>query len=182
MKRRIHTIVIIFFLCSMLSSCVEKGNNMNMELVDQNTILYEKCEKEYSYKKIEKFTSNSISLTEFGRRFGVRQYKYNSGCYYVVVKTDEGFIILWFDAEMRYSWSSNIYFSDDIYYDSINSINVGDDLEDVMAADKTGKFDFLRTSWTLYPKISWHYFKNGECFCFTYDEAYKVESIWTFSF
>ena len=153
-----------------------------MELVDQNTILYKKCEKEYSYKTIEKLINKRLNMMELGCCLEIEHYKYSNESYYIVIKSDGGFIIIWFDAKMCYLSTSNILFSDDIYYASISSINVGDDLADVSVADKTGQFDFLYHSWSLYPKISYHYFENGECFVFTYDSENKVQSIWTFTF
>lgn len=180
MKKLTHSIIILLFICLLLSSCVERGHNM--ELVDQNTILYKECEKKYSHERIEKLVDKRLDLKELGRCLGIEHYKYSNENYYIVVKSDGGFIIIWFDANMCYLSTSNILFSDDIYYDSISLINIGDDLADVSVADKTGQFDFLYHSWSMYPKISYHYFENGECFVFMYDSEYKVKSIWTFTF
>ncbi len=180
MKKRIFAMVSLLVLCSLLITYGER--EYSMELVDQNIILFKQCKNTYSYKEIKKLASQKLSLMEFGGSLGVQNYKYNNGNYYIVIKTDEGFFILWFDSEKCYLSTDHIIFSDCSYYHSITSIKIGDDLDTVRTADKTGQFNFLYHSWSLYPKISYHYFKNGKCFVIMYDERNIVEDLWSFTF
>lgn len=153
-----------------------------MLLVDQNKILYDKLTRKYDYFKIKQAVQDSISLIEFGAIFDIQEYKYSDNSYYVVVNSTNGYELVLFDSQQIIVNMLDIVFSNFSNYGLISAVMLGDTLNSVLSADDTGSYDFLKVSWTNYPRISYHFFENGVCFSFEYDYEYKVASIWTFTF
>ena len=172
MKRLIFiAIVIVATLC--FNSCTqEKGDTMN--ILESNISSLDLIKNEYKFSSVTAFLNRNPDINRLNHKYKVNFYKRFSNLYYTVIGTEQGPIIVYFDADMQFNNWEKIAFSEDSDYESLKRINQDASLDDVMRLDPNGKYPFLYSGWSDYPKFSCHIFKNGTVCLIRYDSSDKV--------
>lgn len=93
---------------------------------------------------------------------------------YMVLKTDRGIDIAFFNFNKTFSRFENVKFSEDEYEKELCDILESDvnDLKwfDIRKIDPSGQYPFLYTSWSGNFKFSYHFFTSGNCYRIMYDQ------------
>ena len=165
MKRRYIVIFLLFFLIS----CTERGHYNLME-ISQDTIMYNRIDKVHDLEEVLDFLKSESNMYDIFEKLDIKYYKALNGMYYTVIKTDTNLCLLSFNNEKIYNSTSYVVFSSLKSKRSIEKLNVGDTLNDVLKSDPTGQYNFLLKSWDGVPHISCHYFEDGECFSIVYED------------
>ena len=94
---------------------------------------------------------------------------------YMVLKTDRGIDIAFFNFNKTFNYFVNVKFSEDEYEKELCDILESDvnDLKwfDIRKIDPSGQYPFLYTSWSGNPIVSCHYFASGNCYIIRYDNT-----------
>lgn len=172
MKRLIFvTIVIVVALC--FNSCAIK-KEQTMNIIESNVSSLDLIKNEYKFSSLTDFLNKNPDINRLNNKYKVNYYKRFSNLYYTVLGTEEGPIIVCFDADMQFNNWEKIAFSEDSACESLKNINQDSSLDDVMRLDSNGHYPFLYSGWSEYPKISYHIFKNGTVYLIRYDSSNKV--------
>lgn len=173
-KVTLFAIVTIFVLC--FSSCTDKkGEAMN--IIKSDIPIMDLVTNEYKYSSVTSFLNKDPNVNELNSKFKNNFYKYFLDMYYTVIKTDEGMLIVYFDTNMRLEGWSKISFSENSTYESLKSLSKNISLYDVLKLDPNGNYPFIYSGWSGYPRMSYHFFKNGTVYLIQYDSLDKVISI-----
>lgn len=187
----VFLILIIYVFC--LSSCNEKNGGQLME-VSQDKIIYTEIDKTLEYNEIKDFLKKNNTMESFASEFGVKYFKAIHYSVpnevlqtmektsseltfdepYMVLKTDRGIDIAFFNFNKTFSRFENVKFSEDEYEKGLDEIFNGDyaDLSfvDIRKIDPSGQYPFLYTSWSGNFKFSYHFFTSGNCYRIMYDQ------------
>ena len=90
--------------------------------------------------------------------------------YYTVLQTDRGMLQIFWDETMQTPYYRNFHFSEDSDEENMEKIFVGMDVSTVMKLDPAGAYDFLYADWVHYPRVSYHYFRDGVCYRIQYSQ------------
>ena len=174
--KKIKSLFVVFLLALLLVSCSETGGD-NLIDVDQTFALLENTTDTAKYDEVKDFLKNTVSLSDFGKKYNITFYKHFADIYYTVLNTDDGYKLFFFGNDMKYQNTIPIAFSDYSIKAELCSIEVGANLNDIRSIDPLGSYDFLNHSWSGYPRISYHFFADGTCVSFKYDNMSVKEII-----
>lgn len=165
--RKIAVIVLctLFFLISCDSEV-----QVSLTQASQDTIIFSQLDTVYSHDKVLDALSDNDDLFAFCKSLGITQYKSANSINYTVLKTTNGMYLILADYNGAYVTMRQIIFSPDINRECVADLKAGMTLDNAKAADPDGQFDFLLHSSQNYPRISYHFFENGDCFSVKYEE------------
>lgn len=167
-------IVITLILC-LFSACAKQ---QAPEPVGQDVLLYTQVKGRVSEKKVAQLEAESADLNEFCNALNISQYKKTQDESYVVIKTGKGLFLVMFDENGVCESRRGITFSKNDGAAFFASLQIGKTaLETVQAAEPDGQYDFLYAGWSGFPKYSFHFFENGDCFNLWYENDVLTEII-----
>ena len=188
----------MLILFSSFCGCMNQKKSPLKE-VGQDVILYTSLTHSYDYEKLYRFLKKEPSLNDVCIKYHINCYKQAGNSKYIVLKTTMGVVVVFFaepNTEILQSIDANAI-SENLPYETINiqivlfskdgnpeffkNANIGIPLEDVQEADPSGDYPFLYHDWSGYPKYSYHYFENGNCYIVYYDEMNMVSDILFFT-
>lgn len=174
--------------------------------VSQDKIIYTEIDKTLEYNEIKDFLKKNNTMESFASEFGVKYFKAIHYSVpnevlqtmektsseltfdepYMVLKTDRGIDIAFFNFNKTFSRFENVKFSEDEYEKGLDEIFNGDyaDLSfvDIRKIDPSGQYPFLYTSWSGNFNFSYHFFTSGNCYRVNYDkDSEKVVSVLKFT-
>ncbi len=161
-------IILTIIMSLILISCSSEGGNMI--LVEQNVDMLSLAKITHKYSKVVEALNLNTDIDNLDDLLGKQSYKKNEWGYYTIVNTDEGLLMICFNSEKIYIGCMNITFSDDLIRADIADLSVGMSLDKVKTLDPKGSYPFLYSGWGGYPKVSYHYFRNGTVYIIQYDE------------
>lgn len=126
--------------------------------------LYQAFQKEPTYE-------------EWKTQFPVEYERCVNNSQAALYQTDEGWVLLKVEADGGIGMLEKISISDEISEETLDQIEIGTTLEQVMELDPNANYPFLYASWDKYPKISYHYTKEGLRYTIFYDDEYCVTEV-----
>lgn len=129
---------------------------------------------------------NSVFKIEFMRKLS---YEQNDNIesdviqveFIVIYMTDKCWIQVEFDQNRQFIDFHEFYITEYSKDEFKHNINSGMSISEVMNIDINGDYSFLSTSWTDYPKYSYHYLIDGNVAVIGYDDSDCVVSLNTYS-
>ena len=174
--KRITLAVILIAVMLCFNSCAN-DNKQTLDIVESDVSSLGLIKNEYKYSSVSKFLDKKPSIDQLNKKYKNGFYKRLSNLYYTVIGTEEGPIIVYFDTDMSFNNWEKISFSEDSACESLKNVNKGSSVEEVRKLDPNGSYPFLYSSWTEYPKVSYHIFENGMVYLIHYDSSSKVLGI-----
>jgi len=162
-------ILLVIFSVTILISCNQKGSS-DIMCIEQGKIIYTELEATHDYNEVSVFLRDNTH-SSFVEKYQVQYYKTVNSIDYTVIKTTNGYCLVFFGDDNAQSSIQKIVFSDAGNQNKLQSLSVGSTLEEVRAADPTGQYDFLYASQSEFPQISYHYFISGDCYCIEYSDG-----------
>ena len=86
-------------------------------------------------------------------------------------------VLLYFNKDSSFANYRIISFSSESSKIELKEILIGTPIDTVKKIDPQGNYSFLLHSWTKYPQISYHYFRDGSGYAVQYDDALCVISL-----
>ena len=77
--KKIKSLFVVFLLALLLVSCSETGGD-NMIEVDQTFALLENTTDTAKYDEVKDFLKNTVSLSDFGKKYNITFYKHKKIC------------------------------------------------------------------------------------------------------
>ena len=146
-----------------------------MVKVDQDVLIYNQIDTIYDHEEILNISNKNIDIFKFCEVLGINQYKSVGNINYTVLKTTKGLFLVLFDGDITHATIQQIRFSSITNQNSFDNLKVGMTLGNARTADPDGQYEFLLHSSQNYPRISYHYFENGDCFSVKYEGDIIVE-------
>jgi len=158
-------LIVLILICTMLYK------NNTIKEVPQERIVYNSLNEEYKYSEIiDYFIDNEqVYMDPFMVDFNVKQYKSIDDKKYIILNSDVGIITIWYDNKDQLINLKYANLSSEASNDFINAISIGDSLSHVSNLSPDGNYDFLYTSYTKNPEVSYHFFSDGKCYEIHYD-------------
>ena len=173
------SVLLAVFSAIVLVSCNSK-EPVSMTYVEQDRILYPDLEVTHDFSEVWDSVRQKHDVQSFIEKYQVQYYKTVNSVDYTVIKTNEGFCVVFFGRDDIVSNIKIVVFSDTENKNKLESLSVGSTLGDAQTADPTGQYDFLSASWSGYPQISYHYFSDGDCYAIEYSDG-KISNITLFT-
>ena len=126
--------------------------------------LYQAFQKEPTYE-------------EWKTQFPVEYERYVNNSQAALYQTDKGWVLLKVKADGGIGTLEKISVSDEICEETLDQIEIGMTLEQVSEIDLEASYPFLYASWDKYPKISYHYTKEGLRYTVFYDDECCVRAL-----
>lgn len=166
MKR--YFAAILLFTTFLFSSC-KKEESYVMKEISQDEITYNQISTVYDHDEIVNLLNQQVNMFTICEKFNISQYKSVNKMYYTIIKTSKGLFSIMFDTDGTKANISPITFSSINNKENIEKLKVGMTLKDVQTADPDGQYNFLYHNSANYPRISYHYFVNGDAFSIKYE-------------
>ena len=157
----------------LLGACVQTNAN-NMVYVGQEVVLYPTLNASYCYAEMRDYIYQKHPPKPFEEKFQIPFYKCINGVNYTVVQTDEGLCLVLFGNEDARGNIQKIAFSDKDAQKHIENLGEGATLTDVKNVDPKGDYSMFEADWSFFPRISYHYFENGDCYGIEYSDGQVV--------
>ncbi|MGN0517297.1 MAG: hypothetical protein ACI4II_01070 [Acutalibacteraceae bacterium] len=140
-----------------------------MKEISQEEIIYNQISTVYDHNEIESLLNQQVNMFNICEKLNISQYKSVNGVYYTILKISRGLFNIMFDTDGTKADIKPIAFSSINNKEKVANINVGMTLKDVQTADPDGQYDFLYHNSANYPRISYHYFENGDAISIKYE-------------
>ena len=182
MKRFIiyNIFIIAFILIGCIFSACSSEKNESAGTSDADLSSMDIVKTTVSYEELIKLLEDKPSLEELNNRIVLECVKKTFNCYYAVLKTDQGWVIIYFDKDEKFSNEQQIIISENTNKDIMDSLKIGMSLEEVRKADPDGDYSFIYFSWSGYPQVSYHYLADGNVYYISYDDSFCISDIYTF--
>ena len=169
----------MIFLIILLNIILRAGMEETCKMIklDQNGPLLVTANRKVVYDEIYELSSANMLFEEFCTLLDIEYYKQTSGIKYTAVDTDNGSVLAIFSDDDKLIYFKVIRYSSDDDEKKISGLENGTCLTDIMKADPGGDYSFLLASWSGYPQFSFHYFVNGDCYIFHYENGKLDESV-----
>ena len=167
-------IIIVYLLISMFFTSCVSGRNNELLMVGQDTIIYKEQDHVCNDDNVRKAVENKTKLQDFCKSFSLPYYKQIIDETYTVVRTEKARYLIIFDEEDKADLLHLITFST-VDSDVVAQIPVGTTFSEIMKLDPDGQYNFLYTSWSGAPQISYHFFESGKCFRLLYSNKELVQ-------
>lgn len=169
-----YFLLTILFAIFLLTSCQKEEQHILKE-VNQDIIIYSQIDTVSNHEEVVSILNQNVNMFTFCETLNISQYKSSGNMVYTVIKTTNGLFMVLFDSDGAHATIQQIEFSPIANKDRFANLKVGMTLEDARAADPDGRYDFLFHSSRNYPRISYHYFENGDCYSVRYEENVIAE-------
>lgn len=97
--------------------------------------------------------------------------------YRAVMKTDQGWHQVFFNQDGTFAESVKMGELKSVLKDDLLKIPFGMPVKQVQEIDPDGNYNFMFSSWSGYPKRSYHYTSDGYVFSIYYNDAFEVIDI-----
>ena len=144
---------------------------------NQSIIKLSNIEYQYDNDEVLSFLSRKPSAEDLNKTFKFKYLKSFNDVYCCIIPTDEGRVLVAFDETRAYRSARSINVNTNTQPSEIEKLSIGVSISEVKNIHPEGDYSFLLASWSEYPKISYHFFKDGEGYCLIYDEDNYVKSI-----
>lgn len=162
----------LVLICLVIISCKNKGDSVIF--LDSNDNFLEFLEVEYNYYEVQEAIKAKPTMKQFNKIINQRKFKKYDGGYYTLVDTVEGLFIVGFNLDESFTGCMQISFSDELSNVDISDLTVGLSLNEVIKLDPCAQYNFLYASVKNFPKISYHFFRNGTVCVVNYDNLNRI--------
>ena len=157
-----------FAILVLLNAC-GKGDQLTIREVGQNSILFNLDSTVYDIDIIFDLQTNKPNMTSFCEKYGIQHYKKINDVKYLVLRTTDGIYFVFFSIDETHATAYKVSFSSSLNKEEVDKLCAGMTLQDVYEADPEGTYPFMYSSWSGYPRYSYHCFENGDCYFVIYD-------------
>lgn len=167
---------IFLLVCIFVTSCT-KGE-FTMQSVDQSVILYDQVSDVHSYESVKELLNSNIKLEDFFQQLNISQFKQDECGQYTILKTSHGDFVIFYAENTLYAKDATfqeIKFSQENNKVALLELQQGATLSDVRAADPDGDYNYLLHYSSESIPLSYHYFRDGSCFCIVYKDSIVVD-------
>ena len=191
MKKRLGSVLTIAVLLTAMvfTACACGKPQVRPALAGQEKIIYNEAKEEAVFSDVSRLSEGmSKDILSFCRIFSVPYYKYSEkmDLWYTAVNTEKGLALFVSNVETSahadeiISYAFTIHFSQPENEAGIETVGTGMSLDSVMKADPDGLYP-LADAPADEPKVSYHYFRTGNCWKIQYDENNTVSDITEFT-
>ena len=170
--------IALLFLPALLSSCTDDiEEKMGIKVSDNNLSVYELSTYKLTKVQVELIKESNFSLQELNEKFPAQCVRKKGEAFRViyVCADNEGLFFLWYDNKGNLIVQRHI--KPAIEMKTLDSVEKGLHIKDVMAIDETGDYFSYYASNPEWPKVSEHYTIEGYVFQVKYDDEWKVIDI-----
>lgn len=189
-KKTVSILIIALMLTAVVFTAGGCGKaQVRPALAGQEKIIYNEVQKEARFSDVAALCEErSKDMVSFCRLFSVPYYKYSeeSELWYTALNTEKGLALFVSNyetsahADEKTSYAFTIHFSQPENEAAIEAVQIGTGLDAVEKADPDGLYP-LPDAAEGEPKLSYHYFENGNCYKIKYDENGFVSGITEFT-
>lgn len=178
-RRKYLVLMCVVFLFTIFSACsYYEGTAMSYLESDVNSL--ELAVYIGNYDDLCVLISRGLSVDELNEQIGFGSIKTESYGYRTTVNSDKGFVLIYFDTNQISIGHKLIQFSGQEFQANVESVECGMSVADIQKLDPDGDYTFLLSSWSQYPKVSYHFFENGLAYEIYYSDEQTVASIYKY--
>lgn len=150
------------------------------KLTDSNISCMDIVKNIVPYDRLAGALYNKFALKAFNRRIPVECLKKTNDKYYTVIKTEEGWVIVFFDSKQKLMYSQDVSISANTNKEKMNTLKEGMLLDEVKSIDPDGDYSFTHSNWLDFTQMSYHYLPDGNTYVISYDDDFCIKHIHTF--
>ena len=160
-------LAIVLFSALLLKFCTSNDWNRTMTEIDPETSFLDYVETKYNYEELNHALQKEPNASKFCNAFDIRYYKTYQDHFYTVIDTNQGLCLVFFSANKKYEGYMNLTLSPKVVCEGFQNLTIGTPLDKIIELDPKGYYPFLYSGRSDYPKISYHFLKNGFSYIFT---------------
>ncbi len=131
---------------------------------------------QYSYDELEAIRKEkNLNLSQFNAKYPVESFRKDFSDYRALYFGDGYVVRVLFDENKEWLTSRWYKFENDSK--KLNTIEIGDNLDDVKEADPSGDYSSFELGMYIFPKCSYHYTIDGYRFIFSYTDECEIIGI-----